>query len=82
MHIKLLYKILWEEFKTYLGNNKLLFREDSGTENAVNNVVNFICRGLDKGYNGVSGVFYDLLKAFDLVEHDIMLEKLKFHSVR
>ena len=45
-------------------------------------MVNFICRRLDEGYNAVGDVFYDLSRAFDLVDHDIMLEKFKFYFVR
>lgn len=85
---KIFEKLIHQQFTTYLENNNLLydcqfgFRKGSGTEDAVINVVNFICRGLDEGYNAVGGVFYDLSKAFDLVDHDIMLEKLQFYGVR
>lgn len=80
-------KILHEQVSKYLLNNNLLndyqygFRKGCGTEEAVLNVINFICNGLDKGNCGVAGIFYDFSKAFDLIDHKILIEKLTYYGI-
>ena len=46
---KVFEKIIHRQLLTYLEDNKLIygFRTGSGTENAVRNVGNYICNGLD-----------------------------------
>lgn len=85
---KIFEKILFEKLMNYLEENNLLckyqfgFRRGCGTEDAVVNVVQYICKGLDDGFNGVAGVFFDFTKAFDLVDHNIMLHKLQYYGVQ
>lgn len=84
---KLLEKVLHRQLTAYFEDNNLLYRfqfgfkKGSGTQEAIVNVVNTICEGLDNGYGGVAGVFYDLSKAFDLVDHEILLRKLRFYGI-
>ena len=46
---------------------------DCSTEEAVENVINFICNGLDQGYKEVTGIFFD---------HNILLQMLKLYGIR
>lgn len=81
-------KILYRQLSAYFEQNSLLnpsqygFRRGCGTEEATINVINYICKLLDEGYNGVAGIFFDLTKAFDMIDHDIMVQKLRNYGVR
>jgi len=51
------------------------FRRGLSTELAINDLQNFLTQNLDKGLVTCS-MFLDLVKAFDTVNHDILLHKL------
>ena len=55
------------------------FRKGCNTEEIVLKAVNFICDKLHRGSGRVAGQFWVFSKAFDLVDHDIMLRKLMFY---
>lgn len=81
-------RIIFNQISTYfdekglLSGNQYGFRKCCGTEEAAINVVNCICKCLDDGNVGAVGVFYDFTKAFDLIDHNILLEKLWLYGIR
>ncbi|XP_075167483.1 uncharacterized protein LOC142239575 [Haematobia irritans] len=85
---KIFERIIYKQLSEYLlqeellSNNQYGFRKGCGTDEAVVNVVNYICSCFDEGYSTVGGMFYDFSKAFDLVDHGILLEKLSFYGIR
>lgn len=57
------------------------FRKNKGTMDTVGKFLQNIVQGLEKN-NHVIGIFCDLAKAFDCVDHKILLEKLEFYGIR
>jgi len=56
------------------------FREKSSTDLATYALLNTVLSSLDKK-QFVGGIFCDLQKAFDCVNHNILLTKLEFYGV-
>jgi len=57
------------------------FRSNTSTEKAIYQLTNNILKALDNKYL-VGGIFCDLTKAFDCVDHDILLGKLEFYGIK
>ena len=85
-HKKVIEKIIYKRFYYYLNDNKILvneqmgFRDKLSTDTAIYALLNTVLSSLDSK-NYVGGLFCDLEKAFDCVNHDILLAKMKFYGI-
>lgn len=84
---KVLERIMYNRIYKHLTSNKLLYRKQLGfqkncsTEHAIMQFTRDILESFEKGEYTL-GVFIDLSKAFDTVDHEILLKKLKYYGVK
>ncbi len=80
---KLMHKRLYEFLDEHdiLFINQFGFRKKSSTIHALLDITERIRQSMDNGKYGC-GVFIDLKKAFDTVNHDILLTKLEHYGIR
>ena len=57
------------------------FRKNHATTNALTEVIDYIYKSLDEG-NYIFGIYIDLKKAFNTVQHKILLHKLQYYGLR
>ena len=65
----------------YLSNSQYGFRKDHSTEYAILEIVDRIAYEVENG-NVPIAIFLDLSKAFDTLNHDILLSKLQFYGIK
>ena len=84
---KLLEKLMYNRFDSFphkhtiFYEHQFVFKKNHATTNALTEVIVYIYKSLDKG-NYIFGIYIDLKKAFDTVQHDILLSKLQHYGIR
>ena len=84
---KILEKIIYK--RTYgflqqthqLYNSQYGFRTNHSCENAISELLGSILKAKEKGYSTVC-LYLDLSKAFDTLEHDMLLSKMEIYGIR
>ena len=56
------------------------FRTDSATDKAIYKLINETLSALNNKL-AVGGIFFDLEKAFDSLNHDVLMSKLQFYGI-
>ena len=69
------------ETKRILIKTQFGFRKKHSTTLALADLISDIAEKLDKGYI-TFGIFIDLKKAFDTINHDILFNKLQYYGIR
>ena len=84
---KVLKKLFEKRLREFIDKNDILFdgqygfRANRSTGLALTELVDTISNALDKNKYCI-GVFIDLKKAFDTVDHTLLIEKFKYYGVR
>ena len=84
---KLLERLMYDRLYDFLTQNNILileqfgFRKNYSTSLSVLCFTDYILQEIEKG-NFCCGVFMDLSKAFDTIDHHILLEKLYLYGIR
>jgi hypothetical protein len=84
---KVLEKALYSRLREYFYNNKLLvanqygFHKGQTTDDAILKLLNEILDALNNKMK-TGSIFCDLQKAFDTVNHELLLDKLQYYGIK
>ena len=84
---KIIEKLVFSRVFSFLKINDVIYEKQFGfrpkhsTSHALLNIVDTISNSLDKG-KMAAGVFVDFQKAFDTVDHSILISKLNHYGIR
>jgi hypothetical protein len=84
---KIFENIIQERLLGFLNHNNFLyrfqygFRPSSSTSYAITEIVTYLYEQINNA-KIVGGIFLDIQKAFDTIDHEILLEKLSFAGIR
>ena len=84
---KVFEKLMYTRVISFIKKHNILFKNQFGfqsnmcTEFAVNSLINNITKCLENKETGIC-IFLDFAKAFDTVNHDILLKKLEYYGLR
>ena len=83
---KVLERIIYDQLSCYLKENKLLFdhqygfRSKHSTEFAALELIDRIITNMDNDETPIN-IYLDLSKAFDTIDHSILIAKLKYYGI-
>lgn len=84
---KIFEKVLHTKISNFMNKNKLLneqqygFRKNHSTELALTDILDDITNAFENRQIAI-GIFLDLTKAFDLISHSILLDKMYYYGFR
>ncbi|MGK2862648.1 MAG: RNA-directed DNA polymerase [Chitinophagaceae bacterium] len=84
---KLLEKLVYKRLDSFISKHNILykyqfgFRKNHSTSQALIEVIDSCCKNFDANKKMI-GIYFDLQKAFDTVNHDILLHKLYNYGIR
>ena len=80
---KIVYQQIFGYFQKFglLSKNQFGFRKNLSTSDAIIDLTQFVYDSLDKGKTVIS-FFFDFTKAFDCVNHSVLLTKLEHYGIR
>ena len=83
---KLLERLMINRLSKFVDKNKILskhqygFREKRSAEHALIDFIDKITKAIDEGKYPI-GIFLDLFKAFDTIDHKILIRKLEHYGI-
>ena len=83
---KIMERLIYDQFIDYINEHKILselqfgFQKNKSTEHAISSVISSITDAYTNQHSSFC-IFLDFAKAFDTVNHSILIEKLRYYGV-